>query len=388
MEVYVLDDLFRRETVIDKFESLIWTERLSAWGDFELILYSNSSNRKLFQIGKRLAMNESYRVMVIETVEDKTDSEGKSNLIVKGRSLEAILDDRLAASTISATPQPGRWILIGTATEIARKVFHDICIEGTLSTADILPIIEGSLFPQSTVSEPTEILTIFAEPRSVYLGIKDLCELYNMGFRILRDFDTSNLYFDVYMGSDRTSRQDVHPAVIFSPDLENLQNTTEFKTIENYKNVAYVYGPTATAIYIPVNVDPDISGFDRKVLYVRADDIDDPDPEFAELLLLLRGRSQLGNFQAFAGYDGELNRNIEYKYDIDYFLGDLVEMQSLDGSISILQVTEQIFVSDAEGERTYPTLSLNQFIMQGTWLAWDYDEEWSDMTDEEWEDVP
>jgi hypothetical protein len=333
-------------------------------------------------------MNESYRVMVIETVEDKTDSEGKTSLIVKGRSLEAILDDRVAADTISAVPQNHRWVLIGTATEIARKVFHDICIEGILSKDDKLPIIEGSLFPQSTVSEPTEILTIFAEPRSVYLGIKDLCELYNMGFRILRDLDTSNLYFDVYMGSDRTSRQSIHPAVIFSPDLENLKNTTEFKTIENYKNVAYVYGPTAAAMYIPVNVDIDISGFDRKVLYVRADDIDDPDPEISVPLLLLRGRGQLGNFQTFAGYDGELNRNIEYKYDIDYFLGDLVEMQSLDGSVSILQVTEQIFVSDAEGERTYPTLSLNQFIMQGTWLAWDYDEEWSDMTDEEWEDVP
>lgn len=389
MEIYVLDDLFRRETVVDKFESLIWTERRSAWGDFELTLYSDIANRGLFTTGKRLAMNESYRVMVVETVEDKVDSEGKSSLVVKGRSLEAILDDRIAAESLSAMAQDQRWILTGTAIQIANKIFHDICVVGILSTADIIPfIIEGTIFPESTVPEPPDVITMSLQPKTVYAALKEICDFFDMGFRIVREFDTSKLYFDVYTGTDRTTQQDDYPAVIFSPDLDNLQNTTELRSIANYKNVAYVYGPTAAVTVTSNFVDPNIAGFDRKILYVRADDIDDEDPEIAIPKLMDRGLVELGDHRTFAGFDGELNRNSEYKYEIDYYLGDLVEMQSLNGSVNTLQVTEQIFVSDVEGERSYPSLSIIQFIMQGTWLAWDYDEEWAEMTNEYWADLP
>jgi hypothetical protein len=44
-----------------------------------------------------------------------------------------------------------------------------------------------------------------------------------------------------------------------------------------------------------------------------------------------------------------------------------------------MQVSEQIFVCDGEGERSYPTLAINQFIMPGSWLAWDYNQVWIDL---------
>lgn len=63
MEVYVLDSLLRRSEVIDRFESLIWTERWASWGDFELAIRSTYGSRGLLRKGTQLAMNQSDRVM-------------------------------------------------------------------------------------------------------------------------------------------------------------------------------------------------------------------------------------------------------------------------------------------------------------------------------------
>src|SRR5438477_6612337 len=154
MEVYVLDSLLRRIQVFDRFESLIWTERFSDVGDFELDLMSTFENRNAFIIDTRIAINESYRVMTVDTVEDATDSEGKDILKVKGHSLEAILDDRVATdSTADLTP----WYLVGTPGDIARTMFNDICVLGTVNARDVIPFMMPGdiIFPTDTIPEST-----------------------------------------------------------------------------------------------------------------------------------------------------------------------------------------------------------------------------------------
>lgn len=385
MELYILDALLRRTQVIDKFESLIWADRLRELGDFELTIHSTNESRKQLTVGTWLAMNESFSVMAIDTVEDRTDSEGRSILKVTGKSIEAILKDRVAKNTLSDLTTEPKWILTGTPGDIARKIFHDICVVGTLNPGDVIPfIIEGSIFPEDTIAEPSDPITIELEPTTVYEAIKEICDLYDMGFRIVRNFDTSQLYFDVYSGSDRTTQQDELPAVVFSPDLDNLQDTTELTTVANYKNVAYVFSSVGFEVVYPLDIDPDIEGFERRVLVVKADDVNAETPDISAALIQ-KGKEELSKNRRFSAFDGELNQNSGYKYNVHYNLGDLVEMRNVDGVTNKMQVTEQIFVSDREGERSYPTLTINQFIQPGTWLAWDYNQVWEDMgPDEYW----
>ena len=52
-------------------------------------------------------------------------------------------------------------------------------------------------------------------------------------------------------------------------------------------------------------------------------------------------------------------------------------MQSGNGVTNNMRVTEQIFVSDENGTRSYPTLSVDLLITPGSWLAWDANEEWA-----------
>jgi len=391
MEVYVLDSLYRRIAVVDDYVSLIWTERFYKIGDFELKVLSNLANKNLLTIGTRLSTNESYRVMVIESVEDSTDSDGNKIITIKGPSLESIFKHRLAAGSLDDSTSSPKWILTGLPKAIAEKIFHDICVTGVVHTGDIIPyIVEDTIFTLDTIAEPPTSITY-----EIVLGatmsdaLIKLCEVYGMGNRIVREPTTNVLYFDIYMGSDRTTQQSLLAPVVFSEGLENLSNSRELKTSASYKNVAYVISPVGFEVVLADNVDPSVSGFDRQVLIVKADDITDTVPATATAKMIQRGKEELAKNRQLQAFDGEVTKNSNYVYEFDYRLGDLVELRDDSGACSTMQVTEHIFVSDKEGERSYPTLAINTFITPGSWLAWDYSQVWSDLSDTEyWADQP
>jgi len=387
MEAYVLDALLRRVAVIDQFESLIWTERFAAFGDFQMDIESTPATRTLLSLGTLLAMNESYRVMMVETVEDEVDSDGRRMLSVKGRSIEALLLDRVAKnSTADLTTSP-KWELTNPPATVARQIFHDICVTGILDPNDVIPFIhEGSFLPPDTVAEPIDPITIELDPTTVYDAIEDLCNVWSMGFRLLRNFDASELWFDIYMGSDRTTAQTTLAPVIFTTSLDNLQDTKELKTIDKAKNVAYVYSPAGFLKVYAVGADETVTGFERHVLVVNATDITSETTDIPGALLQ-RGTAELAKNRVSQSLDGEIAQNSQYKYGVHYNLGDIVEMRT-DNSTNNMRVTEQIFVSDREGERAYPTLSLNTFITTGSWLSWLNNKQWIELTTEEWIDQP
>lgn len=382
MDLYMLDPLLRRETVVDRYKSLIWTERFQSAGDFELIVQSTLDNRQRYKANKWLALSESYRCMKIETVEDATDDDGANLLKITGPSIEIILDDRVAFNVKDDLTAHPKWVITDVPAEIARKVFTDICVTGVLDIHDVIPFIaDVDLLPADTIPEPTDDITAEIEPDSVYNVIQNICELYDLGFRLLRNFDNSQLVFNIYAGSDRTSQQVDVPAVIFSPDLENLKNTTELKSISGVKNIAYVYSNLGFEEVVALDVDPSVVGFERQVMVVKMDDIaEGTSAGVVTALMQQKGREELAKVRSFQGFDGEVNQNSQYKYGTDYQLGDLVELHGKDGIAVNMRVTEQIFVSDEEGERSYPTLSVKQLITPGSWLA-EGTTEWFDYDD-------
>lgn len=365
MDLYVLDDLLRRTEVIDRFESLIWTERFDAYGDFQLVTNSSPELRDLLYEGARLAINESKRVMVVETIEDKDDSEGRSILTVSGRSLEAILDDRIARDTnINLTSAP-RWVVIGTPGDIIRQVFKNSCVDGILDPHDIIPFVTpGTIYPPDNIQEPPNSIYLELEIDTVYNTIRNLCTANGLGFCLVRDGDTSQLHFFVYSGNLRTSVQHTLPPVIFSPGLDSLTNISELVSIETEKNVAYVVSPEDTVVVFADGDATTATGFTRRVLLVKVDSIT---PSASETgltnaeILQRRGKEALNQHKRVSAFDGEIPKS-GHKYEVDYKLGDVVEIRKSDGIGKYMRVTEQIFVSDAEGDRSYPTLAIDQFI--------------------------
>lgn len=387
MELYVLDSLLRRTEVVDKFESLIWTERWQEFGDFELDIFSTRQAREQFKPGNKLAMNLSHRVMQVKTAEDAVDDQGMATLKVKGYSLEKYLEDRVAKDTMSNLVAEPKWIITDKPANVMRIMFSDICRTGNLNASDIIPFLQaGTFLPVPGIPEPVTNITWQQEIDTLYNALKGIGDLYDLGFRLVRNYDTSQLFFDVYTGDDRTSGQAVFPPVIFAPDFDNLQNTSELSSIENAKDVAYVFSDVGWAMVYPTGVDPALAtGFDRHVLLVHATEVDANTVNIAGALDQA-GKEALAQNRALSAFDGELNQNSQYVYGRDYNLGDMVELRNKDGVIRDRRVSEQIFVHDAQGERSYPTLMANDFVLAGTWDAMG-GKHWDDFTVEHWDDL-
>lgn len=385
MEVYTLDSQLRRITVTDNFDSMIWTERYSASGDFQLVINSTSATRALFTNGTLLAINESYRVMTVETVSSATDDAGNKKLTITGPSLEDVLNDRVARDLpADYTDDPSGWILTDLPAAILRTMFETVCVTGALSPGDVIPFIStDNPFPADTIAEPTDSVTLTVKPGPLYTAIKTIADQYSLGFRITRGLDNSVLYFNIYSGSDRTTDQTDLTPVVFAENMDNLAEVSELTDTTAYNNVALVVS-TNQAQYVYVDgADDTTAGFERRVIFVDASSNTDPvgDALTAELLAL--GLAALAKQRPLQAFDGTIPQNSQYKYGTDYNLGDLVEMRDDDGVANQMRVTEQIFVSDENGERSYPTLAVNLLITPGSWLAWDGNQNWDDVDDSE-----
>lgn len=368
MEVIILDALYRRQYTIDQFVSFIWSERWNAYGDFEIDVFSSYVARSLLTPDTWITKDGSNYVGRIEQVDDSVDDDGNKILKVTGRMIEAIMDDRACLMSVTAAPA-----------DAARDLFNEVCVAGTFDLGDIIPgLVLGTFMPASTIPEPADAVTISITTITTLFDAvaTQVCVPWDLGFRILRQDSTGQLYFDVYAGSDRTTDQTTLPPVVFSPNLDNLEDTSEITDIASAKNVAYVHDSTGitTTVYA-ADVDPTIDGFERRVLVVDATDIETP------TLAEINQRGQLALSAARTNYlfDGTVSKNCQYTYGVDYNLGDLVEMQNQDGVVSYMRVTEQIFSQDNTGEFSYPTLVNFDTINSGTWSSWNNSKTWSDL---------
>lgn len=373
MDLVLLDELLRPKTQIEGYISLIWTERYNEYGDFELEVTDTNPAASLLSRGALLALASSSRVMVVNTVERTLGDDDSVKIKFSGTSLEALLEDRPAARNWSNATG-----LVWTFTDklphnIMVELFNTVCRTPALDPADKFPFLAtGSITPAGTLAFPSDPLTITLEAGTLYSHLKTLAQRFNLGFRVVRRNNVAaqaTLYFEVYVGDDRTGNQAARNAVIFAPNLENLLNTSQLTSEAGSKNIAYVFTKNGAGIVYDTGVSPTISGIERRVLLVNATDIESTGTTM-DLAIQRRGLAELAKYRTIHAFDGEIPQNGAYVYGVDYNLGDLVELRDETGYSSEMLVTEQIFVEDGEGERSYPTLVMSTVVNPGSWLAW------------------
>lgn len=345
MEVFTISKQYNnRESLIETFDSFIWTERYSSYGDFQLVAEPSTSNIQRLVPGTLIGFDESDRIMQIDTVERIEDADGVSTLKIQGKSLESILEQRIAKDVLTSED----WELSGTPGGIIAYMVNKICVLGTgISTNDVIDISVENL---STI---TQTYNIAVKTGTLYERIKEIVDIYGLGFRI-KNVIGGGRTFQIYEGSDLTGPG----GVAFSEELDNLANTSLYTSQKDYKNVAYVLAKNGNIVVdIDGNINPAISGLDRNVLFVDATSIDTPAGASLNALLVERGRQELASRQRIMLFDGVVDPNGTFQYNRDYTLGDLVLFKGDDGVRQNMRVTEYIYTFDREGYRAYPTLS-------------------------------
>ena len=347
MELFVLNADFESIAVIDTYESMIWTDRYNAYGDFEIYFAMDESLLEYIKEDYYLWLKDSEHSMIIEDIKIDADTEEGNRLIVTGRSLESILERRIIW---------GQRIFSGNLQNAIQTMLNENIISPSVADRKIANFV----FVPSTDSKITS-LTIDNQYTGddLYTVIKGLCEENNIGFKIVLT-DDNQFAFSLYAGADRSYDQTENPYVVFSPNFENIINSNYFSSKAGYRNVTLVAGE-GEGTSRKTTVVGSASGLDRRELFTDARDIssdtEDGTLSDAEYIAQLRtkGLKNLADHMITTAFEGEVEVTRLFKYGEDFFIGDIVQIANEYGNENSAYISELIISNSDEGLSIYPT---------------------------------
>lgn len=364
-----------------KTDTLVWTERFQAVGDFELTTQSVSSVMKLLPERSMCTLLDTKEVMWVDSHSVETNSEGVDELTVKGRTLDWFLMNRIwqnapygkkvvMAKKYSVRQAVETWVW----NAICNGTGNDrIVTSASYPAANQIPnvVVTDSVPPSSDgpnlarkVGNGYVYDQMFTFLTSGQIGVRIIRPSGTKGHKVHIDADGTfnadsvtvidDLRFDFYKGRDLSNR------VVFSWKAGHLDDPSYFKSSENLKTGAFVDGDPRDHYY----TDPDVvagtnAGWNRMDAYVDGGskdtgvDIDD----FEESLEDQGLRAVRKDGAHIDSLDATISPFINFKYGRDYRLGDRVLVQGRYGVNEKKWVTEFIRAQDGGGYRAYPTLS-------------------------------
>ena len=364
MDIFVLDSGFNQIGIVDIFESFIWTERYAKPGDFELQVPRTKENLNLLKKDNWLEILDSKKTMCIETIEP--DMNDGSKLLIKGRSLESILERRVHA-TVAYLPVR------------MNNICYQLAQDNFINPVNTNRKISNFTWVNATDADLVELDLADQEVRfgeNVLDIVQKLCENFNIGFRIHRRVSDNFLVWEIYNADDRSwGNEWNNPPIVFSPDLDNIADNSYIEDSSVWKNVALVGGQvlSETARYydwVGLNAP---TGIGRREMFVDKNDFSTDqktdangnlipltDTEWNTYHRKLRrmGKDELYKNPISRVYDGTIDMSRSYKYGVDFFLGDIVQFVNRDELAFKAQIVEFIRSYTNTGVNAYPTFKV------------------------------
>lgn len=375
MEALILDKDWEPVALLDVFKSFIWTDRYLGYGDFEIVVPADAPIRDYIRQDYYIWCREhSDRLMIIETIETKVDIEDGNFLTITGRSLESILERRIIW---------GYRQCFGNMQMSIRNLLNQNAISPSDSARKI-PNLEIKMSDDTNITKIEIDTQYFGE--NLYESIYSLCEEKKVGFRILPNFKTKKMIFELYFGVDRSYEQTDRPYVAFSPAFDNFLSSNYIESKTALKNAVLVGGNGEGLSRKTVEVTGEHygTGLDRREMFTDANgvssDVDTTDIEQNETLtpdekaqlisarkaaaeqamldeMKQIGKEALADTSITQSFEGEVEARIQFIYGKDFTIGDLVQVQSEYGQGGKARVAEIIFSSDENGDSMIPTFT-------------------------------
>ena len=388
MQPYILNTNFNIVRIVDDFESMIWTERYSQAGDFEIYTSAESETAAYVQEDYYIYLKESDNMMIVDMMEVETNADTGNHITITGKSLEYLLHRRVV------------WNLsVYDKNEIADTRPHAIIKYLVNSNiADHSSCLSIRRIPNFEFEDPTDprilnldhidILSFFGE--NLYDVVSSICEAYNLGFRIIYDWDRNKIVMSLYISEDRSYRQDTNPYIIFSPKYENLINSDYKHSKNNYINVIRIRGEGDGTDQITTAIssiddgtsgsDHDegthVTGFSRYEGFADQSGVShkytEPDPQNpsqeievelndADYIKMIKKNVKDSEFEKYMmteTFSGEVDYTTMYSYKKDYYIGDIVQLINEFGISRAVRITEYIRSEDNSGNKSYPVFEV------------------------------
>jgi hypothetical protein len=350
------------EKLVEKYDSLIWTERFNTVGEFQLIAGDVSGFLTMLPEGQVVSLRESNVAMVVETHEISRKKNQPQTITVKGRSFESILDRRVAVLAVAGAA--GDWIVNAKIpSDVAYYIISQICVTGILDANDI--------FPSSIVqfATPADYLSTSGPTKSFSVSkgnlLAKVLELLQIqakadpstspatpvvvqhGIRAIRPAaGATAIGIQIYTGTDRST------SIYFDATRDMLDDGNYLFSKVGSASTAYIIGPS-NAVKLNKSASA-ATGLARRVILVDGT----ASGETSAAILQQQGELSLAEAVELTMFDGSINQDLSpYKYNVDYFLGDTVKVVGDYGLTRMAVVTEYIRSEDDTGIKGYPTLA-------------------------------
>lgn len=382
MYYWLLDTGFKIVAGVDKFQSMIWTEKYYDVGDFELYLpateesvklYSEAADKGYYIIRSSDAKDTltDLSAMIVEEV--KTDLYAKNGnfIIVKGSQLKKILDRRCAIEDeISGNVQ---------------TVLRNLVDSNAIHTSDTDRQIPSLRLGEETAGID-DLINYNLKGESLMKILQSVCRENKLGWDVLLDYYNANLKFVITKGTDRSQSQngDVstwNSPVVFSVKNQNLVRTTYDLDYENYKNVVMVkhdyeeYNKDSKSIELIQNnrvvksykVDRNPVGLDRHELSMVENTTKIRNSEeIVDVLsvadqLDYKARVELEKYKKKITVTGEIEANLVFKFGRHYFLGDLVSMRNEYNQVMDARITSVTMNLAYNKDSTVPSFEIENY---------------------------
>jgi hypothetical protein len=371
MHFRALDSDFNATSIIEGFSSVIWNDRYSSIGDFEL---HGERNQELIDLAK----NSSYifnsitsGVMVIEKTKEEFNEESGNTITISGRSISSVLDRRIMLDQLTIlNPADPRISQI-----ICNLVSDAFAGYNADRYWDRLGVVNSTAIDSVMLPENTPLQFEFGA--NLLTIVTDLCAKFTLGFKCELVLSDRSINFIVYEGVDRTYSGENQ--LIFADLYDNILTSSDEQSNSNVKNTILVAGnkedPDTKVPLLPVLVTGVYTGLERREVYFKTDQ--EPTVFFPDnteramtdveyqAALQLAGEYELMSetYSVFRNYDGEIIENENCKYGTNFSLGDLIIFRTITATQFTARLTEIVFSSDeSTGKTLVPNFSYESVL--------------------------
>jgi len=391
VDIKVLDTNYNIVGIIDTYKSFIWIDRYDSPGEFELYTPFDNYIINMCKQNYYLEIENSYHSQIVEDIEVHSDPDEGNYLIIRGRSLDSILDRRIVWTQTTISSGTDHTLVTGI-----NQLLSDAFIKNSLTER----IISNFYIKQPETNFVSSAGTPYQIEKTQFTGdqldtiIQTISQTLGTGYRILfghqmrRIYDTNtinvwdatsktwvsrtiedfDIIFELYKGYDRSYVQSTLPYVVFSPNFDNVINSNYTDSIKEMKNVTLVMGEDQGSTRKRLIVGSG-EGLQRRELYTDARDLRSSDYGTAakyQDAMKQRGVEQLYENARITNYEGEVEAFRSFIYGQDFFLGDTVQIINEYGISGNAQVIEWVRSESDSGVEVYPTFSGIQIINEDT----------------------
>lgn len=370
-DVLVYDDNWELQTIVDNYESLVWTDKAKECGDFELYMYYDPDIWKIIKLGTFLRIKDSEHTMMIGKRDLKDTFEDAPRMIFTGKSMEYITSRRVVYKQIDVTETPGN---------IVNKLLDENCIDGP--------------FLQQFAPDPTNpnkkyrgITGLYRDKsnwqlelgdvkiskqyigQNIYEAISELVKTYSssMCYIIVHHTDDNKWRWRLGTGIDHSWNQGTNEWITFSSDFNNLKSSEFAQDNEKYANAFYITGADPgdgkSRITIPIERIVDdtpnggfISGMKRIEKWIDGSNVKLKDENNKDIPmrtyvneLLSYGHASMREYVTETSFAGDVDPKVQWVYMRDYQLGDIVNVIDDMGNGAMCAIDGVTITADRNG---------------------------------------